>query len=61
MLLFPPIPMPAWLLVTIYGVMELYLGATGSRDGVAHFAHLGGAAAGFVLIMYWRLRARNNR
>lgn len=54
MLLFPPIPMPAWLLVTLYGLMELYLGATGSRDGVAHFAHLGGAAAGFLLILYWR-------
>jgi len=54
MLLFPPIPMPAWLLVTLYGLFELYLGATGSPDGVAHFAHLGGAAAGFLLILYWR-------
>ena len=61
MLLFPPIPMPAWLLVTLYGIMELYLGATGSRDGVAHFAHLGGAAAGLLLILYWRLAARRAR
>lgn len=58
MLLFPPIPMPAWALVTLYGAMELYLGATGSRDGVAHFAHLGGAAAGFLLIVYWKFGSR---
>jgi membrane associated rhomboid family serine protease len=54
MLLFPPIPMPAWVFVTGYGVIELYLGVTGSQAGVAHFAHLGGMAAGFVLIQYWR-------
>jgi membrane associated rhomboid family serine protease len=58
MLLFPPIPLPAWLFVTLYGVLELVLGVTGSADGVAHFAHLGGAAAGFALILYWRRKAR---
>jgi membrane associated rhomboid family serine protease len=56
MLLFPPIPMPAWLFVTLYGVLELYLGVTGSGQGVAHFAHLGGMAAGYVLLVYWRGR-----
>src|SRR5690349_1341921 len=54
MLLFPPIPMPAWLFVTGYGVIELILGITGTQAGVAHFAHLGGMAGGFVLIQYWR-------
>lgn len=58
MLLFPPIPMPAWLFVTLYGALELYLGVTGSGAGVAHFAHLGGMAAGYVLLMYWRGRPR---
>lgn len=56
MLLFPPIPMPAWLFVTGYGAIELFLGVTGTQSGVAHFAHLGGMAAGFVLIQYWRGR-----
>lgn len=56
MLLFPPIPMPAWVFVTGYGVIELYLGVTGSQAGVAHFAHLGGMVAGFALIQYWRGR-----
>ena len=54
MLLFPPIPMPAWLFVIGYGAIELFLGVTGSQAGVAHFAHLGGMAIGFVLIQYWR-------
>jgi membrane associated rhomboid family serine protease len=54
MLLFPPIPMPAWLFVTGYGAIELFLGVTGTAAGVAHFAHLGGMAIGFVLIEYWR-------
>jgi membrane associated rhomboid family serine protease len=58
MLLFPPIPMPAWLFVTLYGVLELYLGVTGSGAGVAHFAHLGGMAAGYALLTYWRRRPR---
>ncbi len=58
MLLFPPIPMPAWLFVTLYGLLELYLGVTGSGQGVAHFAHLGGMVAGFVLLMRWRGQRR---
>jgi membrane associated rhomboid family serine protease len=59
MLLFPPIPMPAWLFVTLYGMLELYLGVTGSGLGVAHFAHLGGMATGYVLLTYWaRKRGR---
>jgi membrane associated rhomboid family serine protease len=57
MLLFPPIPMPAWLFVTLYGLIELYLGVTGSGPGVAHFAHLGGMAAGYALLVFWRRRA----
>jgi membrane associated rhomboid family serine protease len=54
LLFLPFFPMPAWFFVTAYGAIELYLGITGSQAGVAHFAHLGGMAAGFVLIQYWR-------
>lgn len=53
-----PIPMPAWLFVTLYGVLELYLGITQTSQGVAHFAHLGGMATGFVLIRYWQSQRR---
>ena len=58
MLLFPPIPMPAWLFVTLYGILELYLGVTSTASGVAHFAHLGGMATGFVMIRYWQAQRR---
>ncbi|MCB1825296.1 MAG: rhomboid family intramembrane serine protease [Candidatus Competibacteraceae bacterium] len=53
-LLIPPIPMPAWLFVTVYGLIELTLGVTGSASGVAHFAHLGGLLGGWMVMRYWR-------
>lgn len=55
LILFPiPIPIPAWLFVTLYASAELYFGVTGTLAGVAHFAHLGGMVIGFVLLQYWR-------
>jgi membrane associated rhomboid family serine protease len=53
-LLFPPIPMPAWLFVTLYAIFELYLGVTGTQAGVAHFAHLGGMVGGALVFAAWR-------
>jgi membrane associated rhomboid family serine protease len=58
LLLFPPIPLPAWLFVTLYGGLELVLGVTGAQPGVAHFAHLGGMLGGALSILYWRARGR---
>jgi len=55
-LLIPPIPMPAWVFVLLYGVVELYLGVTGTQAGVAHFAHLGGMLGAGLLIQHWRGR-----
>jgi membrane associated rhomboid family serine protease len=60
-LLFPPIPMPAWLFVTLYGLLELFLGVSGYQMGVAHFAHLGGMLGGAVVILYWRARGLEPR
>jgi membrane associated rhomboid family serine protease len=54
MLLIPPIPMPAWLLVTGYGVIELASGVFGSQQGVAHFAHLGGMLGAAVVLLLGR-------
>jgi membrane associated rhomboid family serine protease len=57
--LIPPIPMPAWLVATIYAAVELFLGVTGTLSGVAHFAHLGGMVGSALVIMQWRYaRAR---
>jgi len=53
-LLFPPIPMPAWLFVTLYGALELFLGVTGAQASVAHFAHLGGMLGGAIMLLLWR-------
>ncbi|MQM30151.1 MAG: rhomboid family intramembrane serine protease [Candidatus Accumulibacter phosphatis] len=55
--LIPPIPMPAPVFVAVYGGLELILGVTGAASGIAHFAHLGGLAGGFLLMRFckaWR-------
>jgi membrane associated rhomboid family serine protease len=54
MLLFPPVPMKAWVLVTAYAAIELASGVLGTAKGVAHFAHLGGMLGAIAVIAYWR-------
>lgn len=61
MLLFLPIAIPAWLFVTLYGLLELTLGVTGSESDVAHFAHLGGMLGGALVILYWRMQGGARR
>jgi membrane associated rhomboid family serine protease len=56
MLLIPPIPMPAWVFVSLYGLLELVQGVAGTQAGVAHFAHLGGMIGGWLMIRYGRSR-----
>jgi len=56
LLLIPPIPLPARIFVLLYGALELYLGVTGTQEGVAHFAHLGGMLGAWLMIRYWRGR-----
>jgi membrane associated rhomboid family serine protease len=53
-----PIPLPAWLVVTLYALVELVFGVTGRQQSVAHFAHLGGMLGGILCILYWRARGR---
>ena len=45
------LPIKAKYLVAAYIGMELFYGVAGTTDGVAHFAHLGGAAVGFVYVL----------
>ena len=54
MLLFPPVPMPARVFVILYAAIELFLGVTGTQEGVAHFAHLGGMVGAWLLLRMWR-------
>jgi membrane associated rhomboid family serine protease len=44
------IPIPAKFYVLIFAGIELIAGFSGSSSPVAHFAHLGGAATGFLLL-----------
>jgi membrane associated rhomboid family serine protease len=57
-LMFLPMPMPAWLFAMLYGAAELVFGVTGTAAGIAHFAHLGGMLGGYLLIRYWRSGGR---
>ncbi len=53
------LPMKAKWLVLIYAGMELFLAFRNSAgDTVAHFAHLGGALTGFLLVYFWNKRNR---
>lgn len=62
MLLIPPIPMKAWVLVVGYAVLELVLGMSRLNTGVAHFAHLGGGLFGALIILFWdRFASRYGR
>ncbi len=54
MLLFPPIPIKAWLMAVILVGIGLYQGLTGTGGNVANFAHLGGALSGFLLARHWK-------
>jgi membrane associated rhomboid family serine protease len=55
MLIFLPIPVKAKYFIPFLMVAELFLGVNQfSWDNIAHFAHLGGALSGFLLILYWQ-------
>ncbi len=46
------LPIRAKYFVMIYMAIELSAGINSTGDGIAHFAHLGGAAVGFVYILW---------
>jgi membrane associated rhomboid family serine protease len=54
MLMFIPIPIKAKYLVSAFVLGDLLLGFGNASTGIAHFAHLGGAVVGFLLILAWR-------
>ena len=55
MLLFPPIPIKAKYMAMALIAIGLFSGVTGTQDGIGHFAHLGGALCGFLIIHFWNL------
>jgi len=52
-LLFPPIALKAKVFVPIIAALEVFYGFGGYAQGVAHFAHIGGALFGLILILVW--------
>ena len=55
MMIFLPIPIKAKYFVPILIVGDLIFGITSYSIGpIAHFAHLGGAIAGFIMMYYWK-------
>ena len=58
-LIFLPIPIAAKYFIPILIALDLFSGVTGVSifgGGIAHFAHIGGAIIGFLLMWYWRQR-----
>jgi len=61
MILFIPVPVKAKYIIPVYIVIELWLGVGQyGGDNVAHFAHIGGAILGFIMVKIWRLQKPNN-
>ena len=60
-IMFIPFPIKAKGLFPIAIVVSLFLGISGSGGNIAHFAHIGGALVGYLLIKFWgRNRYRIN-
>jgi membrane associated rhomboid family serine protease len=54
-----PFPIKAKYMAAIYAAIDLFGGfQPGKGDDIAHFAHLGGLAMGFILVIIWK---RNQR
>jgi membrane associated rhomboid family serine protease len=62
MLLFPPIPIRAKYLVPLLIGADVFFGFSSYSIGpIAHFAHVGGALTGFIMIEYWKKNQFNNK
>ncbi|MFD0793177.1 rhomboid family intramembrane serine protease [Mucilaginibacter litoreus] len=61
LVMFIPVPIKAKYVVIGYIAIELFSGVGRfGGDNVAHFAHLGGALFGFLLIKLWNVQRPNN-
>lgn len=56
-LLFVPVPIKAKYFIPVLIALDLFSGVTGYSifgGGIAHFAHVGGALFGFIMMWYWK-------
>ncbi|SNZ00385.1 rhomboid family intramembrane serine protease [Flagellimonas pacifica] len=54
MLIFLPVPIKAKYFVPALLAIDLFFGIGNVNTGVAHFAHIGGALIGFIMMWYWK-------
>ena len=60
-MLILPIPFPIkakWALLGL-AILDIIGGISSESTGIAHFAHLGGAAIGIIVVMIWNKKDRN--
>ena len=65
MMMFIPVPVKAKYFVPGLLALDLFLGVSGKSifggsGGVAHFAHIGGAIIGFLMMWYWKKNQFNS-
>lgn len=56
-LIFLPVPISAKYFIPVLIALDLFSGVTGFSifgGGIAHFAHVGGAVIGFIMMQYWK-------
>lgn len=56
-LIFLPVPIKAKFFIPVLIALDLFSGVTGYSlfgQGIAHFAHVGGALFGFLMMWYWK-------
>ena len=61
-LIFLPVPIKAKYFIPVLIGLDLFSGVTGYSifgQGIAHFAHVGGALFGFIMMWYWRKTQSN--
>ncbi|MGJ8731775.1 rhomboid family intramembrane serine protease [Cellulophaga fucicola] len=64
MMIFLPIPIKAKYFIPVLIGIDLFSGVTGYSlfgGGIAHFAHVGGAIFGFIMMWYWKKNQFNNK
>lgn len=62
-LMFIPVPIKAKYFVPVIVLLDLFSGVTGYSifgGGIAHFAHVGGALFGFIMMWYWKKNQFSN-
>ncbi len=59
-IMFIPIPIKAKYVIPGFVLLDLFGGFSSTSDGVAHWAHLGGALAGLIIVIFWNKNNRKN-